>query len=176
MGTAFSSCTNEKRPLSGLRTSVLPPSPQVPSSTTSYSNEVRDATINRSLGKGGLSIVEMVHASGAKCEVYLFGATIISYENANGDELLYVNSDSSFDGRKAIQGGIPIVFPCFGMATNGNPSMPLHGFARVMTWTVGTYHYMLYPLACFGMILTLSLANTFLFFSFLSFFLSFFAD
>lgn len=36
-----------------------------------------------------------------------------------------------FDGKKAIRGGIPFVFPQFGAWSYG----PQHGFARIMRWT-----------------------------------------
>ena len=96
---------------------------------------VRDAAISHVTGRNGMPKLEMVHASGSKCDVYLFGATITSYETASGEEVLYTSPLASFDGRQAIRGGIPIVFPCFG-ASESNKAMPSHGFARIMAWTV----------------------------------------
>lgn len=37
-----------------------------------------------------------------------------------------------FDGKKAIRGGIPFVFPQFGPWSFG----PNHGFARIVRWTL----------------------------------------
>lgn len=37
-----------------------------------------------------------------------------------------------FDGKKAIRGGIPFVFPQFGASQFG----PNHGFARIVRWTL----------------------------------------
>jgi glucose-6-phosphate 1-epimerase len=42
-------------------------------------------------------------------------------------EQLFVSKKSVFDGKKAIRGGIPFVFPIFG-ASN---VLPQHGFARI---------------------------------------------
>jgi glucose-6-phosphate 1-epimerase len=65
-----------------------------------------------------------------ECEVYLFGATITSWKRA-GKEMLLLSELAIFDGKKAIRGGIPLVFPQFGQP---NPSMPQHGLARTMQW------------------------------------------
>ena len=97
---------------------------------------VKDATIRRGSGRNGLPMLEMVHASGAKCDVYLFGATITSYETASGEEVLFTSPLAVFDGRTAIRGGIPIVFPSFGAPEDSSSAMPFHGFARIMNWTV----------------------------------------
>ena len=40
---------------------------------------------------------------------------------------LFVSKRSVFDGKKAIRGGVPFVFPIFGPST----VMPQHGFARI---------------------------------------------
>jgi glucose-6-phosphate 1-epimerase len=67
--------------------------------------------------------------------VHLFGGTIISWSDA-GAEKLYLNSIAVFNGKKAIRGGIPVVFPQFGMGDGVTPtSLPQHGFARTSMWT-----------------------------------------
>jgi len=43
-----------------------------------------------------------------------------------------VSTKSHFDNKKAIRGGIPIVFPNFGPWSQG----PQHGFARIQRWQV----------------------------------------
>ena len=40
---------------------------------------------------------------------------------------LFVSKRSVFDGKKAIRGGVPFVFPIFGPSS----VMPQHGFARI---------------------------------------------
>ncbi|XP_054714433.1 uncharacterized protein LOC129224059 [Uloborus diversus] len=63
--------------------------------------------------------------------VHLFGGTILSW-TPQGKEALFVSQKSVFDGKKAIRGGVPIVFPNFGPWTSG----PQHGFARITPWLV----------------------------------------
>jgi glucose-6-phosphate 1-epimerase len=76
----------------------------------------------------------VVHsASGASCEVHEFGATVISYKTASGQECIFVSRDAKLDGSKAIRGGIPLVFPQFGQPML---DMPQHGFARNSRWTL----------------------------------------
>lgn len=66
---------------------------------------------------------------------------------SGGIEKLFLSSLAPFDGKKAIRGGIPIVFPVFGQPAsipNDIPSSvfqfvpnPLsqHGFVRTALWT-----------------------------------------
>jgi len=63
--------------------------------------------------------------------VHLFGATLISWK-IKGEEQIFVSSLSKYDNKKAIRGGIPIVFPQFGPWELG----PQHGFARISRWTL----------------------------------------
>ncbi len=83
-------------------------------------------------GEGGLPKAVLTHVCGASCEVYLYGANILSWKQASGDEVLYVRPDAKFDKTKAISGGIPICFPQFGPG-----DLRQHGFARDAEWSVG---------------------------------------
>lgn len=78
------------------------------------------------------SVHNIRHSSGASAEVYLYGATVTRYKNAEGKELIFTSSKAALDGTKAIRGGIPIVFPVFGAPKH--PGVPRHGFARTATW------------------------------------------
>lgn len=49
--------------------------------------------------------------SGESVSVHKFGATVVSWKLANGEEQLFVSSKAILDGSKAIRGGIPVVFP-----------------------------------------------------------------
>jgi glucose-6-phosphate 1-epimerase len=55
-------------------------------------------------------------------EILLYGASIISWKNANGEENLWLSDAAKLDGSKPVRGGIPIVFPvwlfscCHGMS------------------------------------------------------------
>ncbi|KAL1920634.1 uncharacterized protein VTP21DRAFT_1011 [Calcarisporiella thermophila] len=71
----------------------------------------------------------------ASAEVSLYGATVTSWK-IDGRELLMVSKNAILDGSKAIRGGIPIVFPQFGVAQAPSPmaALPQHGIARISTW------------------------------------------
>ncbi|XP_063432561.1 uncharacterized protein LOC134714854 [Mytilus trossulus] len=75
----------------------------------------------------------VVLSKGDRCKlvVHLFGATVLSWEN-RGKEILFLSENAVFNNKKAIRGGIPIVFPCFGPWDKG----PQHGFARIKRWQV----------------------------------------
>jgi glucose-6-phosphate 1-epimerase len=84
-------------------------------------------------GAGGLDTVVLRHVSGATAQVYLLGATLCSYKTAKGEEQIFVSPGAIFDGKKAIRGGVPLVFPQFGQP---DKAMPQHGFARSSVWSV----------------------------------------
>lgn len=48
--------------------------------------------------------------NGDSIEVILFGATVTSWKK-NGQEQFWLSEAAKFDGKKAIRGGIPVVFP-----------------------------------------------------------------
>ena len=49
----------------------------------------------------------------SSCKVLLWGATVVSWVEG-GVERLFVSSVAKYDEKKAIRGGIPVVFPQFG--------------------------------------------------------------
>ena len=83
------------------------------------------------LGAGNLDIIRLVHPSGSKVTVYKHGGTITSWKVADGREMLLLSREAVFNGKKAIRGGIPLVFPQFGPGKLAN-----HGFARTSKWDV----------------------------------------
>lgn len=86
-------------------------------------------------GKGGLDTVVLRHTCGSSAEIYLFGATLCSYKTPDGKERIFVSPGAIFDGKKAIRGGVPVVFPQFGQP---DEAMAQHGFARNSLWAVKT--------------------------------------
>ncbi|KAE8445980.1 hypothetical protein EG329_012619 [Mollisiaceae sp. DMI_Dod_QoI] len=82
------------------------------------------------------SRVSAVLPTGESVEVLLFGATIISWKDAKGDEKLWVSEAAKLDGTKAVRGGVPLVFPVFGIAPDhpATSKLPQHGFARTSRW------------------------------------------
>lgn len=83
-------------------------------------------------GRGGLPHVVLRGSDGSTADVYLHGAHVTSWRTADGAEQLYLSELALFDGRAAIRGGIPVIFPQF--ASEG--PLPKHGFARTMPWMV----------------------------------------
>ncbi len=88
-------------------------------------------SVSFSPGRGNLPRVSLTHKNGSTAEVYLFGATVTSWTQPSGDEVLYVRPDAVFDGSAAIGGGAPLCFPQFGPGR-----MQRHGFARNCEWEV----------------------------------------
>lgn len=88
-----------------------------------------------------IACVSSEPAQGATVKILYYGATVISWRSpdaAGGEPLerLFVSSKAALDGTKPVRGGIPIVFPTFGL-----PALPQfsklkqHGYARSSTWS-----------------------------------------
>ena len=71
-----------------------------------------------------------LHAEGASALVALRGAHVLSWIPADGRERLFLSKRTVFDGRAAIRGGIPVIFPQFGE----RGALRKHGFARNCGW------------------------------------------
>jgi glucose-6-phosphate 1-epimerase len=82
-------------------------------------------------------VTEVIHSqSGARCSIHEYGATVLTYQNAQGRDVLFLSRDAILDGSKPIRGGIPLVFPIFGPPSSKESTMPQHGFARNNTWSI----------------------------------------
>jgi glucose-6-phosphate 1-epimerase len=81
-------------------------------------------------GAGDLPRLTLVAPDGARAEIYLHGAHVTSWIPAGGQERLFLSRKSQFCSGAPIRGGIPVVFPQFGMSG----PLPLHGLARLMPW------------------------------------------
>lgn len=85
--------------------------------------------------------VTLNHPKGSSLSILLYGATVISWKSATRrnsklTERLFVSSKAALDGSKAVRGGIPVVFPCFGPPTHpDHAKLPQHGFARTEVWS-----------------------------------------
>ncbi|QDA57167.1 D-hexose-6-phosphate mutarotase [Thermomonas aquatica] len=71
-----------------------------------------------------------IDAEGATALVALHGAHVLSWRPADGRERLFLSERAVFDGRAAIRGGIPVIFPQFGE----RGALARHGFARATAW------------------------------------------
>lgn len=82
---------------------------------------------------GGLPALSMTAPDGAQAIVALYGAHLLSWKSAGGQERLFVSARSALDGSKAIRGGVPVIFPQFAERGAGQR----HGFARLSNWRLG---------------------------------------
>ena len=71
-----------------------------------------------------------LHADGATALVALHGAHVLSWIPADGRERLFLSERARLDGKSAIRGGVPVIFPQFSERGTG----PRHGFARTLPW------------------------------------------
>ncbi|KAL8941018.1 MAG: hypothetical protein Q9211_001994 [Gyalolechia sp. 1 TL-2023] len=103
---------------------AIPVSPIQPTSTPQVSISDDSSRVTASL------------PTGDRVVVLLYGATVISWNSANGKENLFLSSKASLDGSKAVRGGIPLVFPVFGppKPDHATSRLPQHGFARISRW------------------------------------------
>lgn len=79
----------------------------------------------------GQPAVELSARTGDRLVVALHGGHLLSWQDGDGTERLYLSPTALFDGRSAIRGGAPICFPQF----NQRGPLPKHGFARNLPWT-----------------------------------------
>lgn len=79
------------------------------------------------------NLVSIFHLD-SSATVHLHGATVISWKH-RGEEQLFLSKKAILDGSKPIRGGIPVVFPQFGVGPLIKNNQQ-HGFARNMKWTL----------------------------------------
>jgi glucose-6-phosphate 1-epimerase len=80
-------------------------------------------------GQGELPMIG-ISTMWSSAEVYLQGAHITNFRKYNEPPLTFMSQCSRFTQGQPIRGGIPVIFPWFGM----REGMGNHGFARVLTW------------------------------------------
>jgi len=96
----------------------------------------------------GLPAVRLTDASGATCDVYVYGAHVASWKSADGFENLFVSSSAEIGGGKALRGGVPICWPQF--AAKGQYAK--HGICRTSAeWTVVRTSTDPYPCVVLGL-------------------------
>lgn len=75
----------------------------------------------------------IVEHLGARAELSLYGAHLLSYNPPGGEDLFFLSERSAFIPGSPIRGGIPVCWPWFGPHPS-NPALPLHGVARLQAW------------------------------------------
>jgi glucose-6-phosphate 1-epimerase len=86
---------------------------------------------------GQLPAIQLRAPDGAEATITLYGAHLVSWKplsasGAPGLERLFLSSMSALDGKRAIRGGVPVIFPQFAERGSGTR----HGFARSANWRV----------------------------------------
>ena len=76
--------------------------------------------------------VQLRSPDGASARIRPYGAHVLSWIPAGGDERLFLSPKAEFRLGAAIRGGVPVIFPQF--AEMG--PLPKHGFARTQPWEV----------------------------------------
>jgi glucose-6-phosphate 1-epimerase len=67
---------------------------------------------------------------GARCELTLHGAHVLSWIPLQGGEQVFLSRKSEYRPGIAIRGGVPVIFPQFA----GRGRLSKHGFARTLPW------------------------------------------
>ncbi|MCB1909419.1 MAG: D-hexose-6-phosphate mutarotase [Rhodocyclaceae bacterium] len=79
----------------------------------------------------GQPALRLATADGARAVIALLGGQLLSWCPAGGSDWLFVSERASFDGSRAIRGGVPVCWPQF--AAQGR--LPRHGLLRTRRWT-----------------------------------------
>ena len=77
-----------------------------------------------------LPAIRIKAPDGAEATITLYGAHLVSWKGADGQERMFMSEKSVLDGSKALRGGVPVIFPQFAERGKGMR----HGFARVSNW------------------------------------------
>jgi glucose-6-phosphate 1-epimerase len=85
-------------------------------------------------GPGGLDRLVLGAAEG-QALVYRQGSHVAHFRPKDGEAVLWMSAASRFETGEPLRGGVPICFPWFGPKA-GAPEAPMHGFARILPWTI----------------------------------------
>jgi glucose-6-phosphate 1-epimerase len=80
-------------------------------------------------GQSELPMLE-VNTPWSTAEIYLHGAHVTNFRKKDEPPLLFMSQCSRFTPEQPIRGGIPVIFPWYGM----REGLPQHGFARLKDW------------------------------------------
>jgi D-hexose-6-phosphate mutarotase len=98
-------------------------------SSTLSAGTITPARVTFIDGQNDLSMVE-VTTRWSSAEIYCHGAQVTQFRKQNEPPLLFVSQFSRFAQEQPIRGGIPIIFPWFGL----REGLGQHGFARLKEW------------------------------------------
>ncbi len=80
-------------------------------------------------GQNEMPMLEVV-TPWSTAEIYLHGAHVTQFTRKGEAPLLFMSQCSRFTEDQPIRGGIPLIFPWFGM----REGLGAHGFARLKNW------------------------------------------
>jgi glucose-6-phosphate 1-epimerase len=84
--------------------------------------------------RGGLRCLILTGDGGARAEIALNGAQVLSWTPARGREWFFLSRRSELSEGMTVRGGVPVMFPQF--AERG--PLPKHGFVRSMLWQLSS--------------------------------------
>ena len=99
------------------------------SKLTTQTNVVTPARVTFLDGQNDLSMLE-VNTRWSNAEIYSHGAQVTQFRLKNEPPLLFMSQFSRFAEGQPIRGGIPVIFPWFGL----REGLGQHGFARLKEW------------------------------------------
>lgn len=76
--------------------------------------------------------VQLKSPDGASAKISPYGAHVLSWIPADGDECLFLSPKAEYQQGAAIRGGVPVIFPQFSELGD----LRKHGFARIQPWEV----------------------------------------
>lgn len=76
-----------------------------------------------------------VAAAQADARIYLQGAHLAHFQPRSHNAVLWMSEKSDYSPDKPLRGGVPLVFPWFGMRAD-HPESAQHGFARLLSWNL----------------------------------------
>jgi D-hexose-6-phosphate mutarotase len=89
------------------------------------------ASVSPGTGQGGLARHDILTPF-SRAEIYPHGAHLTHFQRHSEPPLLFLSEASRFDSAHPIRGGVPVVFPWFGL----REGLPQHGYARISEWTL----------------------------------------
>lgn len=94
-----------------------------------------DKTVDIVAGPQGMPAVVLRNERGDTANIMLHGAHVTHYQPHDQAPVLWMSQHSRFEAGQPIRGGIPVCWPWFG-AHPTDPTLPAHGFARNLPWTL----------------------------------------
>lgn len=88
------------------------------------------------LSGGPAGLIQLRNAAGERAAISLYGAQLLSWQDAAGCELLYCSPQPLAKPGAPIRGGVPVCFPQFA----GRGALPKHGFVRTAMWQLDDSH------------------------------------